>query len=63
MRNVRISSTSRNPFVVINPVRAPFFSRIAFEATVVPWRISSIAPPARPVSANTSARPSTIARA
>ena len=44
MRSVRISSTSRKPLVVIRPTRAPFCSRMALEATVVPWRISSMAP-------------------
>jgi hypothetical protein len=34
---------------------------MALEATVVPWRISSMAAPARPVSPKTSLSPSTIA--
>ena len=63
MRSVRISSTSRKPLVVIRPTRAPFCSRMALEATVVPWRISSMALPAMPASLKTSARPSTMARA
>ena len=63
MRSVRISSTSRKPLVVISPTRAPFCSRMALEATVVPWRISSMALPAMPASLKTSARPSTMARA
>src|ERR1700730_14744886 len=42
LRRVRISSTSRKPFVVISPVRAPFNSRIAFDATVVPCSTSTI---------------------
>ena len=57
MRSVRISSTSRKPLVVISPTRAPLCSRMALEATVVPWRISSIAAPARPVSTNSSLEP------
>ena len=61
MRKVRISSTSRKPLVVISPTRAPLCSRMALEATVVPWRISSMAPPASPVSWKTSLRPSTMA--
>jgi len=61
IRSVRISSTSRKPLVVISPTRAPLCSRIALEATVVPWRISSIDPPESPVSLNISLRPSTIA--
>ena len=56
MRSVRISSTSRKPLVVISPTRAPLCSRIAFEATVVPWRISSIALAARARSRETPRR-------
>ena len=51
MRSVRISSTSRKPLVVIRPTLAPLCSRMALEATVVPWRISSMRQAATPVSA------------
>ena len=49
--SVRISSTSRKPLVVIRPTRAPLCSRIALEATVVPWRISSMCGAAEPALA------------
>ena len=62
MRSVRISSTSRKPLVVIRPVRAPFSSRMAFDATVVPWRISATSPPLMPVSPKTWPMPSMMAR-
>ena len=64
MRSVRISSTSRKPLVVTRPTLAPLCSRMALEATVVPWRISSSDPAETiPVSWSTCARPSTMARA
>ena len=56
MRRFLISRTSRKPLVVIRPVRAPLCSRIAFEATVVPWRTSATSAPSIPRSANSSAR-------
>ena len=58
MRKVRISRTSRNPFVVISSVRAPFNSRIAFEATVVPCNSSTIPAASRLCSRISSASPS-----
>ena len=48
MRRRRISSTSRNPSVVISATRAPFPSRMALVATVVPcmsWPMLSAATP------------------
>jgi tetratricopeptide (TPR) repeat protein len=41
----------------------PLYSRMALEATVVPWRISSRAAGAMPVSSSIWPRPSTMARA
>ena len=38
----RISRASRNPSVVISPVRAIRPVRMALVATVVPWTITSI---------------------
>src|SRR5262249_3650678 len=58
----RISSTSRNPAVVMRPVRAPFSSRIALEATVVPCRTSARSPPPSPGSPKSPPTPSTIPR-
>ena len=49
MRRRRISRTSRNPAVVMSPVRTPRRSRIAFVATVVPWMTSSISRPPMPM--------------
>ena len=63
MRSVRISSTSRKPLVVMSPTLAPLCSRMALEATVVPWRISSSAVGEMPVSRKSSLKPSTMARA
>ena len=57
MRMRRISSTSRKPLVVMSPVRAPFSSRIALEATVVPWRTSARSAPDEPGLAEDLAEP------
>ena len=62
MRSVRISSTSRKPLVVMRPTLAPLCSRMALEATVVPWRISSDDGGGNPVSCRTCPKPSTMAR-
>ena len=52
-----ISSTSRKPRVVSNPVRAPVFCKIVFEATVVPCTTSVTSRGSRPASASTAATP------
>ena len=57
-----ISSTSRKPRVVRRPVGAPFFWRIAFEPTVVPWTISPTAAGAMSAARSRSASPVTTAR-
>jgi len=48
--------------VVKSPVRAPFFWRIVFDATVVPCTTSTTVSGAMSAAPSTSARPCTTAR-
>ena len=52
-----ISSTSSNPSVIRRPMRAPFSSRIALVAMVVPCTKRSTSPGVSPLSASTTSTP------
>ena len=52
-----ISSTSSNPSVIRRPMRAPFSSRIALVAMVVPCTKRSMSPGFSPLSASTASTP------
>ena len=52
-----ISSTSSNPSVIRSPMRAPFSSRIALVAMVVPCTKRLMAPGASPLSPSTASTP------